>query len=188
MRDDLNILKDHLTETIKNMVAVTSTIFTEYLNVFQRKLTADYLKLLNDETYNVYDMDARRTLELVARRESDDFLKYKGFFMDFSKLTDFTNNNVELKKKFIQQNFKFNIADHITVSSYMDLLNKNIDSLADFSSEVMQKYKMNEINKASSSKYLQAISNKEMPRSAYMGTVATSLNSLRPGAGELSRS
>lgn len=160
MRDDLIKMKDYLTKKLDNVVAQTTTIFNEYLNIYQRKLNAEILKIVNDDKHNVYDFETRSYLEKVVRRESNDYLKYKHFFPDFIKLIDFLNMNQELKNQFIKKNFKFNTFDHVPLSSYLELLNKNIDHLVDFKDDAMKQFKINEVKKASSSQYLGRMSGK----------------------------
>ena len=154
MVDDMNYMKSYLEEAIKNVVTSTQSIFNEYLNIYQRRINAEYLKVLNDEKYNVYDNETKFILERIARKESNDFLKYKPFFPDFIKLIDFVNKNVELKKRFMQQNFKFNTLDEVSLSDYLDLMNKNVEEFVHFSKEMMDEYKLKEIDKASHSQYI----------------------------------
>ena len=180
MREDLTAIRQHVEETMKNIAAVSSTIFGEYLNIYQRKVNAELLKVLNDERHNVYDPETKSLIEKVVRKESNDYLRYKTFFPDFIKTVEFLNTNLELKKKFIQQNFKFNTFDHVTVSSYLEMLNKNLDNLADFSAEAMKSYKLNQINKASESKYLGSLRIKDPADLSHMGASVMSL----PGDGD----
>lgn len=154
MVEDVNEIRKYLEESLRNITVLTTTIFTEYFNIYQRKLNSELLKVLNDEKHNVYDPDTKIMIEKVVRRESNDYLKYKTFFPDLIKLVDFTNLNQDLKKKFIQQNFKFNTFDHVTVSAYLELLNKNLENLADFSPQMMKQYQLNQVNKAQESQYL----------------------------------
>ena len=160
MVDDLNEIRKYLEEVMRDITTLTSTIFGEYFNIYQRGLNSELLKVLNDEKHNVYDPETKILIEKVVRRESNDYLKYKTFFPDFIKLVEFSNTNKQLKNKFIQQNFKFNTFDHVPVSSYLEMLNKNIDSLADFSGEGLKDYQLGQVKKAQQSQYLNSYRDK----------------------------
>ena len=175
MRDDLTTIKDYLHETVKNMMAVTSSIYTEYLNIMQRRMTLEYMKVINEEQYNVYDTDTQQLLERIARRESSEYLKYKIFFLDYIKLIDFSNKNVLMKKKFVQEHFKFNtFNEEVKISTYVELLNKNVEDLVQFNNDMLLQYKQREVDKATESKYINALRVKDpklLPGSEFVADV-----------------
>lgn len=183
LREDLVAFKNHITEQANSLVSITSAIFDEYLNILQRDISAEFLKIVNDEKYNIYDHETIKVLERLARKESADFLKYRPLFMDFTKVSEFFTTSVEIKKKFVQQNFRFNPLETVTLSSYLELINKNIDRLANFGSEEMKQYKNSEINKAMSMSYMSTNRSKEKHNEhSGLGSVRTNYDSNRGGS------
>lgn len=146
LNDDLNKIQDYAIEAIRNIRTLTGDIFNEYCGVFQRKLTREYLKVLNDEKQNVYEASTQGRLRSLTRLHCDDFLKYNTFFPDLISLVNFLNENLKLKKYFLQSTKKSSALNDVPVSDYMDMFKRSIDNLMDYKSEVLRAQKNKRVN------------------------------------------
>lgn len=148
MKGGLMQMKKYIIDMIDDFTAVNSNIFTEYLNYFQRRMTAMSVKLLNNDKMNVYTKEASAYLKYQSRIQCDEFIQFKDFFPDYLGCVDFVNDVSETKKRFLKDIRKdFSYGDpHLTVNSYQKLYKQSLDNLFNYKESLQQAIQRNEKN------------------------------------------
>lgn len=101
LEEDLNLIKKYVDDMMLNLKAISSNIYNEYMNLYQRKLMRQLLVVMEDESKSVYEQSTKNLIQQVVRIESDEFLNYKPLFEDLINLVNFMNDNTGIKKKYL---------------------------------------------------------------------------------------
>ena len=99
---DLQLVQSYVSQTLVKITEKTSDIFNEYLNKFQKNMTAACLSVLNLDNGFSHPNSANIFTQKTDA-EANDFVHYPIFHSDFKALVKYLNKNLELKSKFLAE-------------------------------------------------------------------------------------
>jgi hypothetical protein len=125
LEEDLVLVKKYVDSMMQNIKAISSDIYNEYMNMYQRKLMRQVLVVMEDESKSVYEKSTKNLLEQVVRIESEDFLNYRPLFDDMVNLVNFMNDNSGIKKQYLSD-IRFKARNTSSVKTSMSDITINI--------------------------------------------------------------